>query len=176
MTVNSRNVNDDRLGPTYHGLETVVTKRYANGFALLAGYTYGKTTVEQTSLASPNAFDQLAGPARRPAPLVQVDGLVHLPVQHHVRRQLAAAVGPADHPHARDSSVHDGGAPTNCLSSQTTINAEPRGSEELPALYTVDLRAGRIFRVNRQTVELSMDVYNLTNANTTYNVQDRHRR
>ncbi len=170
VTVNSRNVNDDRLGPTYHGLETVVTKRYASGFALLAGYTYGRTTVEQTSLASPNALINSQGPP---------DG------RRHLFKSTASYIFPYEITFGANLRLQSGrpitrtlaiaacttAAPTNCLSSATTINAEPRGSEELPGLYTVDLRAGRIFRVNRQTVELSMDVYNLTNANTTFNVR-----
>ena len=146
MTVNSRTVNDDRLGRRYHGLETVVTKRYANGFALLAGYTYGKTTVEQTSLASPNALINSQGPP---------DG------RRHLFKSTASYIFPYEITFGANLRLQSGlpitrtlaipacttAAPTNCLSSATTINAEPRGSVELPGLYTVDLRAGRIFRV-----------------------------
>jgi hypothetical protein len=66
-----------------------------------------------------------------------------------------------------------GSTTTNCLSQgSTTIFAEPRGSTELPALYTLDLRAGRQFTIApTQRIELSMDIYNLTNANTVYNVR-----
>ena len=132
MTVNSRNVNDDRLGPTYHGLETVVTKRYASGFALLAGYTYGRTTVEQTSLASPNALINAQGPP---------DG------RRHLFKSTASYIFPYEITFGANLRLQSGrpitrtlaiaacttAAPTNCLSSATTINAEPRGSEELPA-------------------------------------------
>ena len=48
-------INDDRLGVKYNGLEIVGTKRYGRGTTLLAGYTYSRETVEQTSLANPNA-------------------------------------------------------------------------------------------------------------------------
>ena len=62
---------------------------------------------------------------------------------------------------------------TNCLTplpgdNNTTILAEPRGSRELPDLFTLDVRAGRFFRFGTNRLELSMDVYNLTNANTVY--------
>ena len=63
---------------------------------------------------------------------------------------------------------------TDCVSQGNNgvgVNAEPRGSVELPALATIDLRAGRIFNLQGQRVEVSMDVYNLTNANTTYSVR-----
>ena len=64
---------------------------------------------------------------------------------------------------------------TNCLSqggnNGTSINAEPRGTVELAALSTLDMRAGRIFNLQGQRIEVSMDVYNVTNANTTYSVR-----
>mgnify|MGYP006139802303 CR=1 FL=1 len=36
-------------------------------------------------------------------------------------------------------------------------NAEPRGSEELPGRYQVDLRLGRFFNVAGQRFELAVD-------------------
>jgi hypothetical protein len=51
------------------------------------------------------------------------------------------------------------------------VLAEPRGSDVLPALFTLDLRAGRIFRVGAHQFEVDVDVYNLTNENTVYAVR-----
>ncbi len=51
------------------------------------------------------------------------------------------------------------------------MNAEPRGSVELDWLPTLDLRAGRFFHVGRNRLELSVDVYNATNANTVFSVR-----
>jgi hypothetical protein len=59
----------------------------------------------------------------------------------------------------------------NCTRQPLTVNAEPRGSVELPTLPTVDLRAGRYFDFRRDRVELSVDIYNLTNANTVFNTR-----
>jgi hypothetical protein len=59
----------------------------------------------------------------------------------------------------------------NCTRQTLTVNAEPRGSVELPVLPTLDLRAGRYFDFRRDRIELSMDVYNLTNANTVFNTR-----
>src|SRR5207344_1565922 len=56
----------------------------------------------------------------------------------------------------------------NCVSQGLTVNAEPRGTVLLPVLATLDVRAGRFFNFGRNKLELTMDVYNLTNANTTY--------
>ena len=52
-----------------------------------------------------------------------------------------------------------------------TVNAEPRGSVELGWLPTLDLRAGRFFNVKGSRLELSVDVYNATNANTVFGVR-----
>ena len=61
---------------------------------------------------------------------------------------------------------------TNCLSQgTTTINAEAPGSVELPSLTTLDIRAGKFFNFGFSRIELSMDIYNLFNANTTYDVR-----
>jgi hypothetical protein len=60
---------------------------------------------------------------------------------------------------------------TNCARQSLTVNAEPRGSVELPNLPTIDFRVGRYFDFRRDRVELSVDVYNLTNANTVFNAR-----
>jgi hypothetical protein len=59
----------------------------------------------------------------------------------------------------------------NLTQGNVTVNAEPRGSVTLPKLATLDVRLGRFFELGRQRLELSMDVYNLTNANTVYDVR-----
>jgi hypothetical protein len=65
-----------------------------------------------------------------------------------------------------------GAITTGCLlQGSDTVNAEPRGTVELPARYQIDLRFGRLFDLNGQRFELSMDAYNLTNANTVYQVR-----
>jgi hypothetical protein len=61
---------------------------------------------------------------------------------------------------------------TGCLSQGSqTVNAEPRGTVELPARLQTDVRIGRLFNVGGQRFELGMDAYNLTNANTVFSVR-----
>jgi hypothetical protein len=60
---------------------------------------------------------------------------------------------------------------TNCLTTSTTVNAEPRGSVELPWLGTLDLRFGRYFVVGTNRFDFSIDFYNITNANTIFSVR-----
>lgn len=61
----------------------------------------------------------------------------------------------------------------NCVrQASITVNAEPRGSVLLPWLHTLDLRGGRRFKFGGgQEFDLSLDVYNVTNANTTFDVR-----
>lgn len=165
-------VNDDRLGQKYKGFEVVATKRYSRGTTLLAGYTYSRETVERTSLANPNAA------------LVNADGLsggrVHnfkasgsatLPYRIVFGANLLWASGL---PITRTVQI---GACTSTITSgclrqgAQTVNAEPRGSIELPARYQIDLRLGRLFDVNGQRFELGLDAYNLSNANTVFDVR-----
>jgi hypothetical protein len=165
-------INDDRLGVQYNGLEFVGTKRYSNGVTLLAGYTYSNEKVEFTSLASPN------------------DARVNSDGQSGGRRHNFKASGSAMLPYrivfGANAMWASGlpitrrfGAPgctttvtTGCLAQGSeNVNAEPRGTVELPARYQVDLRLGRVFNVGGRKFELGMDVYNLSNANTVYSVR-----
>jgi hypothetical protein len=172
---NSRVINDDRLASRYDGIELTAEKRYDRGFALVAGYTYGKTRVDQTSLTSPNALINSRGETANRRQLLKLTGSYMLPYQILFGANFRWQSGL---PFTRTFTVNSCSATvtTNCLtpppgSNNTTINAEPRGSRELPALATVDVRAGRFFRFGGSRIELSMDVYNLTNANTTYDVR-----
>ena len=62
---------------------------------------------------------------------------------------------------------------TNCVrQANLTVNAEPRGSVELGTLPTLDIRAGRFFDFRRDRLDLSVDLYNLTNANTVFGVRN----
>ena len=53
----------------------------------------------------------------------------------------------------------------------TTVNVEPFGGDRLDALRTLDLRASKSFALRGDDrIEVDMDVYNLTNANTVWEV------
>jgi hypothetical protein len=170
--VTDLNVNDDRLGTRYKGVEIVATKRYGRGTTLLAGYTYSRETVERTSLANPNAglvnADGLSGGRRHN---FKASGSAMLPYRIVFGMNALWASGL---PITRTVSI--GGCTatvtTGCLrQGNVTVNAEPRGSVELPARYQIDLRLGRLFDLNGQRFEVGVDAYNLTNANTVYGVR-----
>jgi hypothetical protein len=165
-------INDDRLGVSYNGIEIVGTKRYGKGTTLLAGYTYSRETREQDSLANPNSAlvnaDGQSGGRRHN---FKASGSATLPYRIVFGANLVAASG---RPITR--SVNIGGCTatitTGCLSQGSqSVNAEPRGTYELPGRFQVDLRAGRFFSYGGHRFELAMDVYNLTNENTVYDVR-----
>lgn len=165
-------VNDDRLGVKYHGLEIVGTKRYSGGTTILAGYTYSRETQDLVSLESPNDArvnaDGISGGRRHN---FKASGSAELPFRLLLGANLLVMSG---QPITRTVSI--GGCTatitTGCLrQGNDTVNAEPRGSVELPGRYQIDLRVGRFFNVNGQRFELGLDAYNLSNANTIYSVR-----
>jgi hypothetical protein len=170
--VTDLSVNDDRLGQKYKGLEVVATKRYGNGTTLLAGYTYSREEVELTSLENPNAArvnqKGLSGGRRHN---FKASGSATLPYKIVFGANLLWASGL---PITRTVVIPAcaGSVTTGCLlQGARTVNAEPRGSVELPQRYQIDLRLGRLFDVNGQRFEVGVDAYNLTNANTVYDVR-----
>jgi hypothetical protein len=165
-------VNDDRLGVKYHGLEIVATKRYSGGTTILAGYTYSRETQDLESLESPNDVrvnaDGISGGRRHN---FKATGSAELPFRLLLGANLLVMSG---EPITRTVSI--GGCTatitTGCLlQGSETVNAEPRGSVELPGRYQIDLRVGRYFNLNGQRFELGVDAYNLTNSNTVYDVR-----
>jgi hypothetical protein len=171
VNTNQRTVNDDRLAQRYDGVEATVEKRYRNGFSLVSGYTYSRTRVDLTSLATPNSLINAAGESGGRRHQLKVTGSYMLPYEILFGGNFLWQSGLPFH---RTFAVQQcsGSVTSNCVSQNNqTINAEPRGSRELGHLVTSDLRFGRRFRFGTNGVELSMDIYNVANANTTYQVR-----
>jgi len=172
QTVSTRTVNDDRLATKYNGFEVTAEKRYSKGSTVLGGYTYSHTTVERTSLANPNAaFVNADGESGGRRHNFKVSGSYTFPYKILFGANYRISTGL---PITRTYGVPTCSATvtSDCVNQAVTINAEARGSDELPALGTMDLRFGRFFDLaDRGQFELSMDIYNVTNANTTYDVR-----
>jgi hypothetical protein len=171
-TLVTNSVNDDRVGVTYHGLEFVGNKRYSNGLTFLAGYTYSRERQDVVSLSSPNnAYVNAGGTSGGRRHNFKAIGSYMFPYRITFGANFRISSG---RPITRTVTISGCSATvtTNCVNQgNTTVNAEPRGAEELPALTTLDLRAGRKFRSRTHDIELSMDVYNVTNANTVFSVR-----
>ncbi len=169
VTTTTRTINDDRLATRYNGLDIVATKRFDKGWTLLAGYTYSQTKADLVSLANPNtAFVNASGVTGGRRHNFKASGSYQLPWQVLVAANLRLQSGL---PITRTWAVPSCSASvtSNCVrQSQVTVNAESRGSVELKRLPTVDVRAGRFFSVGADRLELSVDVYNLTNSNTVF--------
>ena len=163
----TRTVNDDRLATRYHGMDVVLTRRSARG-NMLAGYTYSRTTQDLVSLNNPNNVRVNAeGESGGRRHNLKATGSYELPKKIVVAGNFRLQSGL---PITRTWTVPTCSASVvaNCVRQNLTINAEPRGSEQLPILPTLDLRAGRFFDFGNDRVELSVDVYNVTNANTVF--------
>jgi len=171
VTTTTRTINDNRLATRYDGLDIITTKRFEKGWTLLAGYTYSRTRVDLTSLANPNnAFVNSAGESGGRRHNLKASGSYLLPYKILLAGNFRLQSGL---PITRSWTIPacTASLTSNCTRVSTTVNAEPRGSEQLSWLPTVDMRAGRYFDFRRDRVELSVDVYNLTNANTVFNVR-----
>ena len=167
----TRTVNDDRLAATYNGIDVVANKRFSKGWTALVSYTYSRTTVDLTSLANPNnAFVNAEGESGGRRHNFKASGSYELPRNVLVAANFRLQSGL---PITRTWAVPTCSTTvtTNCTRQGLTVNAEPRGSELLPWLPTLDLRGGTFFKVGGNRLELSVDLYNVTNANTVFGVR-----
>jgi hypothetical protein len=165
-------INDDRIGVKYDGVEITGTKRYGRGAAVLAGYTYSKERVERDSLDNPNSANvNSSGVSGGRRHNFKVTGSYIFPYRITFGANFRISSG---RPITRTVTIPGCSSTVivNCVSQgNTTVNAEPRGSDELKGLATLDLRVGRLFSLNGQRFELNMDVFNVSNANTVFNVR-----
>jgi hypothetical protein len=171
-TLSDVTVNNNRFGTRYDGVEIIGTKRYGRGTTLLAGYTYAHQRIDLSDLEDPNeSFINVKGKTgRRHA--FKASGSMMLPYKVLVGVNYRIQSGL---PFTRTWGVPQCSTTVtgNCLRQNgVTINAEPRGSLSLPALSTLDLRAGRLFDVAGQRFELSMDLYNVANSNTVFQIRN----
>jgi hypothetical protein len=171
FSLTSQSRNDDRFGTRYDGFEIIATKRYSRGITLLAGYTFAKQRVDLTDLEDPNEnLINVKGRTGQPHAF-KATGSMMLPYKILLGANYRIQSG---QPFTRTYTVPECSSTvtSDCLEyDNPTVNVEPRGSLSLPALQTLDLRAGRLFDVRGQRFELSLDFYNIVNSNTVFNVR-----
>ena len=168
--------NDTNYLQTYKGLELTVNKRLSNRWQLLAGYTLAKTEINNITLAqtatnpSPNLLINATGNVTdtnapdRPnqfkatgmyvAPWHDVILSGNLSIQQGppITRQISRAVG---------------------FATNQIINLEPLGNTRLDTLTKVDLRIGKLFKLGERSMEASVDIENLLNADTVWSERNR---
>jgi hypothetical protein len=153
--------NDPTSRQTYRGIEITATKRMSDNWQMLAGYTYSKAELSRLSVATtPNAFINAEGPIFNDRPhQFKLTGSVILPYDVYLGGNYRFQNGP---PMQRQISV-----PLSFGGGSATINLEPPGTHRLKSLQTVGLRIARNFRFGGgRVLETTVDIDNLTNANT----------
>lgn len=136
---------------------------------MLAGYTRSKNKQTGTSIdTSPNLLINAngnltsTGYADRPNQF-KLTGSYVLPFQDiMVSGNFRSQSGP---PVTRQISQR------LAIGGNQTINLEPLGAHRLPTLNTVDLRASKSFRFGVRELTAAMDIYNVSNANTVWEVR-----
>jgi hypothetical protein len=168
-------VNDDRFSQHYNGLDFTVTQRASN-FNMLFGYTYSHTTQQAlppltgTTINPNNIYTNASGESGGRRHNLKASGSYQwkygLLFAGNFRLQSGLPVTRQWAVPACSTTIT-----ANCLTNAVTVNAETRGDFLLPWLPTLDLRAGRVFKMGTNRLDLSVDVYNVTNANTVFNTR-----
>ena len=168
-------VNDSAWDQEYKGLEVTATKRYSDRWQMVAGYTYSQTI--QKALApglnslygwTPNQLinaegrpDQTSGGTLDRPHVFKLTGSYLLPGDVRVAGNFRAQSGQSYTRQTR-FALNQG----NVL-----INAEPRSSYRLDPLVTLDIQVAKAFNVGGRQLEVSLDGYNMTNANTVWDIR-----
>ena len=169
--ISTSTINSDLLDQHYKGMEFDLNKRYSNGWGMIGGYTYGNTTQAVVSLSNPNnAYVNASGWSGGRKHNFKWTGSYQLPWQVLLGANFRLSSGlPITRTWAIPACTKT--VTTNCTTTATTVNAEARGSVLLPWLPGLDLRAGRFFKLGGNRFDVSLDLYNVTNANTTFSVR-----
>jgi Carboxypeptidase regulatory-like domain/TonB-dependent Receptor Plug Domain len=175
--------NDPEVVQSYKGLEITVNKRFTNRWQMLAGYTLSKNRIENVTVdVSPNFLINMTGNITADASVTgssrcpgcgaantdrpnqfKLTGMYILPFHDVILSgNFRAQQGPAV---TRQIS-----RPLAIGGSQT-INLEPLGASRIGTLTTIDLRVGKLFRLNNRTLEATVDFDNLANADTVWGVR-----
>jgi hypothetical protein len=155
--------NDPTFRQTYNGVEISGTKRMSNRWQMLMGYTYSQTRQEGLSVnTNPNALINAEGPVTgqtgdRPHQF-KVTGTYILPfydigLAANLNRQSGAVI---------TRSINT----AQTVGGNTAVNVEPLGSYRLPTRTAADVRFFKNTNLGSRTLELSVDLHNVTNTNT----------
>ncbi|MGE3273651.1 MAG: carboxypeptidase regulatory-like domain-containing protein [Vicinamibacterales bacterium] len=167
--------NDPTALQTYKGLEITATKRMSNRWQVLAGYTYARTRISGLSVnVNPNN-------------LLNVNGVLtgqntgangQLGDRPHQFKLTGTYVLPwYDVGLAANFNVQSGIPVTRQVSTRlsvggtTNVNVEAPGSHRLDTRSVLDLRIFKTVRFGTRELEGSIDVNNLTNRNTVWDVR-----
>jgi len=162
--------NDRNFRQTYNGIEITGTKRMSNRWQMLVGYTFGHSRIEGLSVnTNPNNLINVTGPLAgqntnfnaqigdRPHQF-KVTGTYVLPwydigIAGNLNSQSGIAI-------TRQITV------AQTVGGNSTVNVEPLGSYRLPKRTAADFRFFKTANFGARSLELSVDLHNVTNTNT----------
>jgi hypothetical protein len=167
--------NDEAWDQNYKGLEITATKRYSNRWQMVAGYTYSQTIQR----ANPPVLNSVF--SWTPNQLINAEGRPDQATTNyldrpHVFKVTGSYLLPYDVRLAGNFRAQSGQSFTRQVRFPLTqanvlVNVETRSSFRLDPLVTLDLQGAKIFSVSGRQLEVSLDVYNITNANTVYDIR-----
>jgi hypothetical protein len=168
--------NPDGLESDYTGVEIQLTKRLSDKWQMLVGATFGRANgfakgsgnfvasaadngFDGALFDNPNSLINAEGRLFWDRPVIfKLSGSYQVPYDVILAGFFRAQTG---QPFPRTLVVGD-------LNQGTaTIFAEPVGSTRLDNVYTLDLRVEKKLNFARSALGLSLDIFNVFNANTT---------
>jgi hypothetical protein len=168
--------NDPTSLQTYKGLEITLTKRMADRWQVLAGYTYSQTRIVGVSVnANPNLLINTSGPLTG-----QVPGQnAQLGDRPHQFKLTGTYVTPFYDIGVAGNLNSQSGIPITrqvntalTVGGNTTVNVESAGAYRLDQRTSIDLRAFKAFRLGgAKELEASVDFNNLMNNNVAWDAR-----
>jgi hypothetical protein len=154
----------------YHGVEITAEKRYSDRWQLLVGYTYGKSTQTNvnSSLANPNLTVNASGATYFDRPhTFKVTGSYLLPLDVQVSGNVLVQSGTA---WSYNNFVPFRIVTTTLNQGSVNVFANAPGIDRTPTLKTLDLRGAKIVKFGDRALEVAVDVYNVFNSNTAFDI------
>jgi hypothetical protein len=169
--------NSSAFNQTYRGLELIAAKRYRNRWQMLAAYTLSQAIENALpGTLTPNSLINSRGPTHADRThVLKLTGTLVLPsdvaVSGNFRSQTGGVVADED-----GQFTSTGGLTRNAVFRLTqgnvNVNVEPRGSDRMDTLTTIDVRVSKTFPLGAdRSLAVMLDIYNLANTNTVWAVR-----
>ena len=166
--------NDPTARQTYNGIEITATKRMSNRWQMLMGYTYSQSRIEGLSVnINPNTLINVTGPLAGQANVNGANFNGQIGDRPHQFKVTGTYVLPwYDIGVAANLNSQSGIVITRqvtvaqTVGGNSTVNVEPLGSYRLPTRTAADMRLFKTTNFGGRSLELSVDLHNVTNTNT----------
>ena len=162
--------NFPELDTNFNGADITVNKRLSNHWSMNGGASFGKTTGDIYASSTVSATVDLNNPNNTFRQGVvgndvpysyRMSGVYEFPYQISVSGTAQYYQG------FPDTTTVSVGNNTVALTQGTQIlTVEPRGTERLPAVKSLDVSVRKNWKMGGKSIEPRMDLYNLTNAAT----------